>query len=294
MAQLTSHDVREWIKNTATGEFHYTKILDGQVSKEAYDKLRKIMYDLCHAVEPVVESVGKKDGYYRPIQDLPEPVIWQDLPEKRDFPIVLPFDLRKYVFIYPNTVSIVAGSKSAGKTAFLLRTVVLNMNHIPVTLLSNLEGGREQLRDRFASMDIQIPTPAPFRVIEAHDHFHDFIKDEGTLYVVDYVDVPEGSEFYMIGAQITKIRRKLRNSIAIIGLQKPSMRDTAFGGEATLKDATLYLAMDKNKLKIVDAKVPADPKILPNNMSWKFHMKDGGTNFEYIEPQQMELGEEEP
>jgi len=65
----------------------------------------------------------------------------------------------------------------------------------------------------------------------------------------------------------------------VIGLQKPAMRDTAFGGEQTLKTASLYLAMDSHKLKIVDAKVPADPKIHPKNMQWSFDYSESGTQF---------------
>jgi len=89
----------------------------------------------------------------------------------------------------------------------------------------------------------------------------------------------------LIGGQIKKIDRKLQglNSIAVIGLQKPSTRDTAFGGEQTLKAPTLYIAMDSNKLKIVDAKVPADKKIHPRNMQWTFQYEDEGTRFDNIQ-----------
>src|SRR3989304_2535181 len=106
-------------RNFFTGEFHYTKVLDGLVAKESFDKLRKIMYDLCHASHPVIEPVGSRDGIYRHIQPMPAPLVWEDVQERKEFPLLLPFDLRKYVFIYPNTVIIVAGAKRAGKTAFL-------------------------------------------------------------------------------------------------------------------------------------------------------------------------------
>jgi len=118
------------------------------------------------------------------------------------------------------------------------------------------------------------------------DHFHDHIKDKDTLYLIDYIDAPEGDDFYLIGAQIKKIDHKLQglNSVAVIGLQKPSLRDTAFGGEQTLKVASLYLAMDSHKLKIVDAKVPADPKVHPKNMRWTFQLDEEGTKFTNIQP----------
>ncbi len=141
------------------------------------------------------------------------------------------------------------------------------------------------MRDRFNAMDIEIPKPAPFKVIPVYDHFHDYVKDVGTLYVVDYIDAPEGTDFYLIGAQVKKIDQKLQglNSLAVIGLQKPTTRDTAFGGEQTLKAATLYIALDSGKLKIVDAKVPADKTLHPKNLQFSFNYEDEGTRFTNIE-----------
>lgn len=287
MAELTRYDVEQWIKNIATGEFSYRAVLENQVKPSAYGKLRKIMYDLCHADEPCVESVGRRDGYYIPIDDHAVDLDWQNVGSKVDSGLVLPFDLRKYVFIYPDTTIVVAGSKSSGKTGFLYRTVVLNMYRVNVMLLTNLEGGLGMLKDRFDAMDIDIPVPAPFKTKFVTEHFHQYVKDSNTLYVIDYIDAPDGSDFYMIGAQVKKIDQKLQGlgSNAAIGLQKPSGRDTAFGGEQTLKAPTLYLAMDNKKLKIVDAKVPADQKKLghPKNMQWSYRYEDEGTRFEDIQ-----------
>jgi len=284
MAEVTRRDVELWIREIPTGEFHYTKVLDGNVDPKSYNKLRKIMFDLVHAEDPCVEPVGKRDGYYRPIEELPTPIDWQSKEPNQDFPVILPFDLRKYVWVYPNSVIIVAGAKSSAKTGFMYRTAALNMNHLKVILLSNMEGGEEQMRDRFSAMDIEIPAPAPFLVFPAFDNFHDFIKYPNTLYLIDYIDVPESGEFFMIGGAITKIREKLDHSVAVIALQKPYNRDIAFGGEGTLKDAALYLAMNPGSLKIVDCKKPANPKVFPKNMKWSFTLSGEGTNFINIQP----------
>ena len=286
--EITRASIRSWIETIATGEFHYKNILGlgGKLSPEEDTKLRKIIYELCHEKEPICESVGRNDGFYMPIDNHAVPLDWQSVGSKVDSGLVLPFDLRNYVFIYPDTTIVVAGSKSSGKTGFLYRIVVLNMNRVKVVLLTNLEGGLGMLKDRFDAMDIKIPMPAPFEVKFVTEHFHQYVKHPNTLYVIDYIDAPEGTDFYMIGAQVKKIDQKLQglNSNAVIGLQKPAGRDTAFGGEQTLKAATLYLAMDSNKLKIVDAKVPADKKLHPKNMAWTFIYEDEGTKFENITP----------
>jgi len=283
MKEVTKRDIELWIQTVARGEFHYSKVLDGGVSPASLGKVRKYIHELCYPKvgEPICEPVGRRDGYYRPIDDDAKPLDWQSLEARRDSGLILPFDLRKYVFIYPDTTAVVAGSKSSGKTGFCYRTVALNMNRKNTILLTNLEGGLNMLRDRFNAMDIEIPNPAPFKVLFVSDNYHDYINKRDTLYVIDYIDAPDGTDFYLIGAQVKKIDNKLQglNSNALIGLQKPFGRDTAFGGEQTLKSPTLYIAMDNNKLKIVDAKVPANKRLHPKNMQWTFQYDDEGTNF---------------
>ncbi len=283
MTEISRHSIRTWIETIATGEFYYKNVLglSGKLSPEDDTKLRKIMYEFCHEKKPICESVGRKDGYYRPIDDKAEPLEWQSIEERKDSGLILPLDLRKQVFIYPDTTLVVAGSKSSGKTGFIYRTVALNMHRVNTVLLTNLEGGVAMLRDRFNGMDIHVPMPAPFTVKFVIENFHDYIKEPNTLYAIDYIDAPDGVEFFMIGAQIKKVDQKLQglNSNAVIGLQKRVGVDTAYGGEQTLKSATLYLAMDKSRLKIVDAKVPANSKINPNNMAWTFQMDNEGTSF---------------
>lgn len=285
MPEITRYDIELWLTTVATGEFHYKDImgLRNVLTPELDNKLRKIVHDICYSPKPVCESVGRRDGYYRPIQNEVAPIDFAEL-RPRDFPVILPFDLRKYVFIYPDTTIIVAGSKSSGKTGLILRTIAMNMGKVKIKFLSNMEGGREQLYDRFLAMGIDLLTIPKF-IYPVYNHFHDHIKDKDTLYLIDYIDAPEGDDFYLIGAQIKKVDHKLQglNSIAIIGLQKPTDRDTAFGKEQTLKVASLYIAMDTHKLKIVDAKVHADKTVNPKNMQWTFIYQDEGTRFDNIQ-----------
>ena len=286
MPELTRYDVELWIKTVATGEFHYKQVLDGNVKSSSFGKLRKIMFDLCNAKTPVCESIGRRDGYYRPIEELPKPLDWQGIDDSKDFPVVLPFNLRKYVWIDPGTSIVVAGSKDSCKTGFLMRTVALNMNDMNTVFLSNMEGGINQIKRRFDAMDIDIPKPAPFQLHRVMDNFHDAIKEPDTLYAIDYIDVPDSGEFYMIAPALARIQRKLviLNSVAVAALQKRTGSDTAFGGEQTLKKAGLYIAMNPGKLKIVSAKIPTDPKVIPKNMQWTFNHTNEGTTFTDIQP----------
>jgi len=277
MAKLSKYDVKNWIETVASGEFHYKDALDGRVDPLSYGHLRKIMHELC--VEEVCETIGRRDGFYRPIENGVRPVDFKNL-RQRDYPVKLPFDLLNYFRFYPDTVGVVAGSKSSGKTGFIFRTIKLNFGKIKMKLLSNLEGGREMIYDRFLAMDIDLAKEEQF-IYPVHDNYHDYIKDNDTFYLIDYIDAPDGTDFYLIGAMVKKIDKKLQglNSVALIGLQKPFGRDTAFGGEQTLKNPTFYLAMDSNKLKVLDAKVPANKNFHPKNMQWTFKYDEAGTNF---------------
>ena len=282
--EITRYAIETWIKTIATGEFHYRTVmgLAGVLTPKEDNRLRGIIKELCE--HHICESLGRRDGWYRPVEDGVKPINFSEL-RPRDFPVILPFDLRKYVFIYPDTTIVIAGSKSSGKTGFIYRTVAMNMNKINTILLSNMEGGRELMYDRFKVMGIDLAKVSDF-VYPVGDHFHDHVKEKDTLYLMDYIDAPVGDDFYLIGAQIKQVDRKLQglNSIAIIGLQKPTDRDTAFGKEQTLKVASLYIAMDSHKLKIVDAKVSANKKVHPKNMQWTFQYDEEGTQFTNIQP----------
>lgn len=278
---ISRYDVELWVTTIATGDFHYKDImgLRSVLTPELDSRLRKVLHDICHSPEPTCERIGKKDGIYRPIENGVKPVDFVNLRE-RDYPIKLPFDLLSYFKVRPDCVGIVAGSKSSGKSGFIYRTVALNIGKINIKLLTNMEGGKEIMYDRFMAMGVDLAVEKQF-IYPVYDHYHDYIKDRNTLYLIDYIDAPEGDDFYLIGAQVKKIDRKLQglNSFAIVGLQKPLKRDTAFGGEQTLKNAIFYLAMDSNKLKIVDAKVPTNKRVHPKNMQWTFLYDDEGTTF---------------
>ena len=92
----------------------------------------------------------------------------------------------------------------------------------------------------------------------------------------------------MVGAEIDAIFRKLKQGVAVIGLQKPPPsviiikgikkvieRDLAYGGGFTAKRAVLYITMGSNKLKLLYVKTPKQPKINPNNMTWTFKLEEG-------------------
>ncbi len=183
-----------------------------------------------------------------------------------------------------------------GKTEYLYSFIKLNMGNFPIDLF-NSETGPEQMKERFDSLGI-IP-PVPFHTYERYDNFADVINPDH-ITVIDYLDM--NSEFYLVGAEIDKIFRKLKKGVAIIGMQKPPPtviftkatgqkkvieRDLAYGGGVTEKRASLYITMGNNKLKLHRVKTPRQPKVNPNNMTFSFNFSDEG-HFENIQRYQGE------
>lgn len=295
MPNINRHDVEQWMMCIATGDYHYKDILSlRKVLTPEYDnKLRKIVHDICHPSDPVknppiAESAGKKDGYYRTIQEMVEPLDFTVGPGNR-CPIVLPFDLIKYVRIdYDNTI-VFTGAKDSGKSGILFRTAYLNLGLMNIIILTNMEGGKARLKRRFDAMGVDLTTEKRIQIFYVTENYHDYIRERDTIYIVDYIDVPEGDEFFRIAGLVKKIDQKIQglNSVAVVGLQKPVGSDFAYGGQQTMKVTSLYVAVDIAKLKIVSFKEPSDEmkekNISPRNMQWAFQYSEEGTQFYNIE-----------
>lgn len=223
------------------------------------------------------------DGTYRKIDNEKKIMDWESADPDKWLPILLPFDLHKHCLVYPKSIIIVAGGKDGGKTAFLLESLKLNYS-IFTTDFYNSETGREQFKKRVTPLNF--PKPAPFKVYERYDNFADVIEPDH-LSIIDYLDF--NSEVYLVGAEIDAIFRKLTTGVAIIGLQKPPPskslfrgkevmveRDLAYGGGFSIKRAILYVSLSSNKLKVITAKTPSDPKVRLANMQWQYSFDDNG------------------
>lgn len=251
----------------------------GIITPSGKDTLRKILWRLEND-DHIISSLG---GHrYRKVNYVVEEVDWQSADENSEVNLKFPFELEKLCKVYTKSIIIVAGSTNAGKTALLYNFIALNMHTYAIDLY-NSETSPEQMKARFAPLNI--PNPAPFKVYQRYDQFADVIKPDH-ISVIDYLDV--NAEFYLVGAEIDKIFRKLTSGVAVIALQKPPAqvslykgekqtldRDLGYGGGVTAKRAALYLSLSYNKLKLVKVKTPRNPRINPNNKQYIFSLEDG-------------------
>ena len=280
--------VKEWLEGVH-GSFEIKNVWQelGITSQKSKHYLRIMLNRL---VSQGILTIGNRDGTYRKVDASMAPVDWQNADTSNSVNLRFPFGIEKYCKIYPRSIIVVAGSKSAGKTAFLYNMVYLNMNGPLHVDLFNSETGPEQIKERL--MGFPIPVPAPFTVYQRYDAFADVINPEN-LSVIDYLDL--GSEVYLVGTEIDAIFRKLTTGVAVIGMQKaPPIvtfvrgqkkvqdRDLGYGGAFSAKRAVLYISMGSGKLKLVYVKTPADNKVDANNKCWTFRYGKDGVHFEDI------------
>ncbi len=285
---LSQAVIEQWVA-LAAGKFNVRDIWQelGIDSSEGKQHLRVILTRL---VKDNVVARLSNNGDFRCVDHSLVPVEWQSADPNKTLPLVFPFGEHDLCKIFPKSIIIVAGSKNAGKTAYLYNFIALNIGSFIIDLF-NSETSPEQMHERFAPLEI--PVPAPFSVYERYDNYADVIHPEH-LSVIDYLDL--NSEVYLVGAEIDAIFRKLTTGCAIIGLQKPPpvksvykgvekvlYRDLAYGGGFTAKRAVLYITMDANKLKLLYVKTPRNPKSHPDNMTWTFRVAEDGTHFENVQ-----------
>ncbi len=233
----------------------------------------------------VIEKVdGGKTGTYRKILSSADETKFIKGP-RNHFPIKLPFGLNKLCYIHPKSIIILAGSKSAGKTATLLHTALENQNKLPVIYL-NSDMGDEEYTDRITKMGCLCEEDICFKIYSRSKDFHDLITPEKKIFIVDFLEIHEN--FYEIGKPIKAIWEKLKEGVAIIAIQMKSGGDTARGGDFTKEKARLYIAMDFlpdekcSVIKIIDAKAPA-PEYPDGVQGWKRKVKIiNGSRFEYL------------
>ncbi len=254
MPDLTQSMIENWILNEATGQFHYTKVLDGLIEPKLYPQIRTILHRLKE--KNVTMPVGGRDGWWRPVDKSIEELCWWDGDGEIGDSLLLPLGINKYCYIPKPSLIIVAGKYNAGKTAFCINIVNLNLELWENKLDFYVSEGAEMMRAKFEALNSYIPKPPPFKMYRRTENFADVINPN-RLSVVDYLRV-DMDRPYAIGNALFAIYNKLGDEgIAVVAMQKPpGERKLAFGGASTAFEPTLYIGMDKDTLGFEKVKVP--------------------------------------
>jgi len=211
-----------------------------------------------HNKDRELEQIGSK-RYRIIVRDSNEVKWWEQQEGEDDIQgIRLPFDLENYCTFSNPFVGVVAGATNAGKTAFFVKTVQLNYVAWGDKIHFFCREGFSDLKAKFTYLGI--PIPPKFHTYRRFDHFQDVIVPDG-FNIVDYLKV-DTNAMYTVEKDIEAILKRLKSGgIALIGMQKPPGRDTAYGGEFTRMDPTFYISLDKFgyrqvKVKFVKVKKP--------------------------------------
>ncbi len=193
-----------------------------------------------------IEKVdGGRSGTYRLIDNSADETKFLTEP-KGEFKIHLPLELHSMCKIFPQNIIVVAGSKSSGKTAFLLNIALENQNKHSVVYL-NSEMGDEEFTDRMIRLGCNSPADIKFKCYRKSSNYHDLINGDNAIYIIDFLEIHD--KFYEIGKSIKQIHDKLRDGIAIIAIQMKSAVNLTGerlgrGGDFSKEVSRLYLSLD--------------------------------------------------
>jgi hypothetical protein len=273
-------ELREWVTQTK-GWFRLQDIYKdlNVLSKEGQTAVRMALSRMVQAEPATLERHPTRNGEYRVIRVVLDNIAFTtDTVEPLD--IQLPFKLHEYCLVLKKNIIVVAGSPGSGKTAFLLNVVQMNQRKHKIAYFSS-EMGSEEFSIRLSKFDHPLDY-WNFEAYERSDYFPDVVRPD-IINIIDYYEI--GDNFFRIGEEFRQIHDKLRNGIAIIALQKrPPTRgkdgksysdELGRGGSFSLEKPRLYLSMDTGKLKVVKAKLWAQPEINPNGWEFEFKLAAG-------------------
>ena len=263
-----SVEINDWIVG-ASGWWN-TKTLDQElhiIAQSDKTNRRVILHNL--VVGKIIERHPQMNGIYRRIENEAPVIDWETADTTSTVSLNWPFELENYALIYPKNEIVIAGAPNAGKTAFLLNFIKMNMDKYKIHYYSSEMGG-EELKLRLSKFGNLKWT---FDPRERSTNFADVIYADD-INIIDYIEITSG-EFFMIAEELRAIFDKLKKGIAVIALQKKRGAELGRGAEFSLEKPRLYLSMDSGTLKIIKAKNWAVEGENPNGVEFKFHLLNG-------------------
>ena len=242
--------IREWVLLTP-GDFSVTDADRelGLLTRADKNNRAKVIERLVR--EGLITRVGQKRGWYRLIERDSQVLDWRNADCSHVFDIRWPFELEQLVNIFPKNIIVVAGASNAGKTAFLLNVIRMNMAHHRMIFFSS-EMGPEELKLRLQKFEGVNLGDWNFEAYERNSNFADAIQSDA-VNIIDYLEL-SGEKTFLVGDEIRAIFDRLNKGLAIIALQKKKGAEYGRGAEFSLEKARLYLAMDAGELKVIKAK----------------------------------------
>lgn len=158
--------------------------------------------------------------------------------EPKPFEINWPFKLENIFSIYQKSIIVIAGEKSAGKSAFLMRLAYLNRDKDIYYFDSEL--GEPILNDRIITTGLPI---TEWKKI----HFFTCWKDFDKAIVPNKINLIDSftmfKDFYKINEELHKLWQILNDGIVITTIQKDPQKANALGGIFSKFTSQVYLTL---------------------------------------------------
>lgn len=222
-------------------------------------------------VDGIIEAHPRDNKLFRYVKVVVRLIDFKAAGMKAPLGVRYPFGIESYFDTYPGNVIVIAGAADAGKTAFLLNFIRLNMADFTIYYQSS-EMGDAELANRLSKFRGIALQDWNFTSEERSRDFADVIRPD-CINIVDYLEL--AGDFYMVAEYLKSIHEKLHSGIAIVALQKKRNAELGRGGDFGLEKPRLYLSMDPGKLTIQKAKNWANPESNPNGLVLNYKLVSG-------------------
>jgi hypothetical protein len=262
--------IRDWVKDTS-GWFSYDEIdreFEIRLSTEKHNRwmIIKRLKD-----DGTIEAHPSNNKLLRHIKAATRIIDFKAAGQRTPLAIKYPFGIERYIKTYPGNIVVLAGAADAGKTAFLLNFIGLNMADFSIFYQSS-EMGAAELAGRLENFEGIGLDEWNFTAEERSRDFADVIRPD-CINIVDYLEL--AGDFYIVADYLRQIHEKLSSGIAIVALQKKRGAELGRGGDFGLEKPRLYLSMDTGKLTIQKAKNWSDHQVNPNGFVLNFKILNG-------------------
>jgi hypothetical protein len=264
-----AEQIEEWVKDS-TGWFSYEEI-DKEFNIRTPNEKANRRNIIMRLKDGVIECHPKNNKLLRHINVTTRLIDLKASAKRVPLAIKYPFSIERYFNTYPGNIIALAGAADAGKTAFLLNIVKLNMYDFSIFYQSS-EMGDAELYSRIEKFEAESPGEWNFVPEERSKDFADVIRPD-CVNIIDYLEL--AGDFYSIADQLRAIHDKLATGIAIVALQKKRGAELGRGGDFGLEKPRLYLTMDSGKMTIQKAKNWVNQEHNPNGLVINFKIVGG-------------------
>lgn len=283
----------QYFPNAQNIDFDIDKVLDffrwrGQVrdkngrdiSADIRKEVTTFLNHCCSGKEPLLKHIGRR-GLFRVVNTELEEYDLTSAMNGTTLDLLWPFDLEKYILLYPGSLALLAGTSGAGKSAFVNNFIALNLERYNCHLFTS-DMTEEELADRLSPLGI-----IGHENLHAHPRSSDYsdvlFKDD--LNCIDYIEYVENVSEIKTEIELAYRAMEGGDGLLLITIQKKFntktykgeiiKHDLGYGRETTLGRPKLYLSMNPNSLKIIKSRKRTDPDINPNGLGWTFKLVEG-------------------